>query len=152
MARRVKYPANRHPLKLQARQRLIKETAAEFESRITTIKLKIYAKPDGEDAAELLAALAVVIGSKAQAGGAVHEHGQPWVRQLHGALHIIRDVCLHGGYRWDASQAAALERAVEIAAEDHPEIPPDVFFRAFLEANALAADIENHRLAADTIL
>ena len=124
---------------------------AEFSSQIATVRLNIYQLADGDDATRVLAALAVVIGTPAEAGARTYGREPAWVRQLHGALRIIVDMCLQGGYRWRADTADALDRAVEIAAARPDHLPAKHFTAAWLEANALAVQILNHSVTQGAI-
>lgn len=127
----------------EQRQR-IEQANAEFASQITTARTRIYLTADGEDATELLSQLAIAIGTPAEAGARTFGRDPAWVRQLHGALRTILDMCLQGGYRWRADMAHALDRAMEIAVNRPEGIAPEHFIAAFLEAQALAHQILNH--------
>lgn len=127
------------------------QAEAEFTSQIATVRLNIYELADGDDATRVLAALAVVIGTPAEAGARTYGRDPAWVRQLHGALRIIVDMCLQGGYRWRADTADALDRAVEIAAARPDHLPAKHFTAAWLEANALAVQILNHSVTQGAI-
>jgi hypothetical protein len=124
---------------------------AAFQSQITTVKIKMLMAEDGEDATELLSILAVVIGTPAQAGCMAGMHDQPWVRQLHGAMRSVQDMCLHG-YQWQTRYALALTRACEIAGEDQPCFSVDVFYRAWLDANSMSELISAHRVDQFTVV
>ncbi len=122
----------------------------EFVDQIMITRMLLLSIADGDDATDILARLAVVIGTQCEAGVRLHGHEVPWVRQLHGALRTIQSMCLDG-YRWQAKYALAMDRAVEVAAEPRPEFNPDDFKEAWLGACAFATDIANHIVSADAI-
>jgi hypothetical protein len=135
----------------QAKAARAAQAEAEFASQITTVRLNIYQLADGDDATRILAALAVVIGTPAEAGARTYGRDPAWVRQLHGALRGIVDMCLQGGYRWRTDMAAALDRAVEIAVVRPDHLPAEHFESAWLEANALAVQILSHSVTEGAI-
>jgi hypothetical protein len=150
---------DRHAHSLQARARTMAvaqlETRAEqeFQSQITTARIKLYQAEDGEDATDLLSLLAVVIGTPCDYGALVHGRTD-WVRQLHGALRTIQALCLEG-YRWRSAYAPAMDRALELAAtQDLGEITPDLrkhWEQAWLDACHLSNLIDQHAVTADTV-
>lgn len=145
-----------HPVKRRAIEQTKKSvqasTDAAFQDQIRTVKIKMFLMDDGEDATELLSILAVVIGSPAQAGAAMGWYDtQPWVRQLHGSLRIIQDMCLQG-YRWQSQYAPALNRACELAGEDHPGLSVPVFVQAWLDANLMSTMVLEHRVDRTAVL
>lgn len=146
---RAHQPAPEHPMMTRARvhaaRAVRKSCDAELQSQITTVKIKMLMTPDGEDATELLSILAIVIGAPAQAGAGAGLYNQPWVRQLHGALRAIQDMCLHG-YRWQSRYALPLTRACEIAGEDRPSVSVDVFFKAWVDASLMSQMILSHTI------
>lgn len=148
MARRAKQIAAADE---QARREAITKAEAEFQSQITVTRMHVYQLADGEDATRVLAALAVVIGTPAEAGARTYGRAPAWVRQLHGALRIILDMCLQGGYRWRTDMADALDRAIEIAAARPDHLPAEHFVPAYKEANGLAVQILNHTVTAGAI-
>lgn len=121
-----------------------------FQSQITTTRLKLWGMQHDEDATEFLSLLAVVIGAPCECGSRQYGHGPAWVRQLHGALRSVAAMCING-YRWDISQAAAIDRAIEIAAETRHDLDVATFIDAWKEANGLAMSIERHTFKADQI-
>lgn len=123
---------------------------AEFADQLLTTRITMLSTQDGDDATELLARLAVVIGTPCEAGARQYGHTYPWVRHLHGALRTIQAMCL-AGYRWQAQYALALDRAVQIAAEDHHELDAATFTQAWVEANGLASNILRHSITPDAI-
>lgn len=125
--------------------------ATEFQSQITTTRLKLYMLQAGDDATEMLAALAVVIGTPCEAGARVHGHDAPWVRQLHGALRTVAAVCLQHGYRWQPEYAPAINRAIDLAVEHRPELDHKTFTDAWVEANGMANLILAHSLTPETV-
>lgn len=122
----------------------------------TKIRLSIrvlLAQPN-EDATEILASTAYVIGMVAQT--CVNTHGYddtPWLRQLHGALRAIQDMCLTHGYTIPAGQGLALQRALEVALEHMPETfsHPTHAANGWVQAKWLRAVIEQHKITRDTI-
>lgn len=136
-------------LQREEQQRRDRAAAAEadFQSQIATTRLNIYQLADGDDATRVLAALAVVIGTPAEAGARTYGREPAWIRQLHGALRAVVDMCLQGGYRWRADMADALDRAVELASAPHEPLPIDHYTEAWKEANALAVQILNHKVS-----
>jgi hypothetical protein len=148
-------PAPEHPFISLARkqhaQAVRRSSDAEFQSQIVEVKIKMLMAEDGEDATELLSLLAVVIGAPAQAGAAAGMYNQPWVRQLHGALRSIQDMCMHG-YTWQARYALPLTRACEIAGQDQPEVSVDVFIKAWLDACLMSEMIMAHTVDAEAVL
>lgn len=115
---------------------------SEFADQLLTTRISMLSAADGEDATELLAKLAVVIGTPCEAGARQYGHTEPWVRQLHGALRTIQAMCLQG-YHWQAQYALALDRAIELAAEPRT-LETEGFTEAWLEANGLAGRILAH--------
>ena len=148
-------PAPPHPIialaKQQAALSVRRSSDDEFQSQITTVKIKMLMADDGEDATELLSLLAVVIGAPAQAGAAAGMYNQPWVRQLHGALRSLQDMCLHG-YTWQARYALPLTRACEIAGQDQPSVSVDVFFKAWMDATLMSEMILAHQVDDSAVL
>lgn len=151
--------AERHAQSLRAKgralaiQKITHRAEAEFQAQVTTVRLRLVMATDGDDATDLLAVLAVVIGTPcifgAQVFGRTH-----WVRQLHGALRTIQTMCLDG-YHWQAQYALAMDNAVELAAgQDIGEITPalrEQFQQAWLDANAFAGLIHQHQVTKDTV-
>lgn len=120
-----------------------KRAQMEFADQLLTTRIGMLSAQDGDDATELLAKLAVVIGTPCEAGARLHGHYHPWVRQLHGALRTIQAMCLQG-YHWQAHYALALDRAIEIAAEQRDDLDAATFTAAWIEASAMAASIMRH--------
>lgn len=133
-----------------AAERDTPDPQATFESRLTTARLKVWSLPDGTDATQLLAMLAVVIGTPCEAGARQFGRDPAWVRQLHAALSTVRDMCLHG-YRWNSAHVPTLDHALMLASKHRPDLNPTHFLDAFIEANGLAASIEKHTFTADQI-
>lgn len=134
----------------EQRQR-IEQANAEFASQMLTTRARIYMTADGEDATELLAQLAIALGTPAEAGARSLGREPAWIRQLHGALRIILDMCLQGHYRWRTDMADALDRAMEIALDRPDTILPEHFLAAFVEAKALADTIMSHTVTEGAI-
>lgn len=134
--------------------RLYKRENAEasFKSLILDTRIKILTMEDGADATEMLASLAVVIGTVCEAGSNQYKAEKPpWVRQLHGALRTVQDMCLNG-YTWQAQYAAAMERAVEIASEDRPDMDVRIFFDAWDKAVGFADLIWAHQVEVGAVV
>lgn len=131
--------------KKQAHAAVRRASDVEFQSQITTVKIKMLMMEDGEDATDLLSLLAVVIGTPAQAASLAGLYDQPWVRQLHGALRTVQDMCLHG-YRWQDRYALSLTRACEIASQDQPALSPEVFLQAWADACVMCDMILRHEV------
>jgi hypothetical protein len=148
MAARARQIAN---AEAQASADRAAQAEADFQSQITTTRMQIYELADGEDATRVLAALAVVIGTPAEAGARTFGRDPAWVRQLHGALRIILDMCVLGGYCWRSDMADALDRAIEIAAQQPTHLPTEHFVPAYHEASGLALQILNHTVTAEAI-
>lgn len=127
------------------------ETAAEFNSQLLSTRIKLLSADHGTDATDLLACLAVVIGTPCQAGASQYGHDLPWVRQLHGALRTIQAMCL-AGYTWQAQHALALDRALEIAGQQRADLDNTTFVEAWKEACHLCTEIMNHSVRADSVL
>lgn len=125
--------------------------AREFASQIATTRIKLYMLQAGEDATDMLAALAVVLGTPCEAGARIHGHDAPWVRQLHGALRTVAALCLQHGYRWQPEYAPAINRAIDLAVEHRPELDNDTFTEAWIEANHMANLILAHSLTPETV-
>jgi len=98
----------------------------------------------------MLAKLSVIIGTPCEAGARTVGRSAPWVRQLHGALRSVQAMCL-AGYKWNASFAPALERAIDLAEEHQNGLPVDVFTKAWIEANGMATLVLAHRVDAETV-
>lgn len=138
---------------VQSKQRTqeAEEAASEFNSQLLSTRIKLLSATDGEDATDLLACLAVVIGTPCEAGARTLGHDPLWVRQLHGALRTIQEMCL-SGYVWRAQYALALDHAVDIAGQQRPELDPTVFTQAWIEACHLCTEILNHSVRADSVV
>lgn len=151
--------AERHAQSVRAKTRakaaaqIVTRAEAEFQSQITTVRTRLLLAEDGEDATELLAMLAVVIGTPCDFGALVHGRVQ-WVRQLHGALRTIQTMCLDG-YRWQAQYALAIDNAVNLAAtQDIGEATADRrkhWEQAWLDASHFATLINRHLVDKDTV-
>lgn len=135
----------------KAQRERIDQANAEFASQMLTTRARIYMTADGEDATELLAQLAIALGTPAEAGARSLGRSPAWVRQLHGALRIILDMCLQSHYRWRSDMADALDRAMEIALDRPDTIQPEHFLAAFIEAKALADTIMSHTVTEGAI-
>lgn len=123
---------------------------ATYNSHLTTARLKVWDTAHGADATQLLAMLMVVIGTPCECGARQYGHGPAWVRQLHGALRAISAMCTNG-YRWDSATTPMLDRAIQLAAEQRPDLDHNTFVAAWIEANGLANAIEQHQFMATEI-
>lgn len=151
--------AERHAQSMRAKTRalaveqIVTRAEAEFQSQITTVRVRLMMAEDGEDATELLAMLAVVIGTPCDYGALVHGRTQ-WVRQLHGALRTIQNMCLDG-YHWQVKYALAIDNAVNLAAtQDIGEVTPDLrqhWEQAWLDANHFSNTISKHLVDKETV-
>lgn len=128
-----------------------RRAAREFNSQGLSLRIKLFALDDGADATELLACLAVVIGTPCEAGARQFGHEPVWVRQLHGALRTVLWLCTDNGYRWGAKYAHALDVAVAEAMKERPELSAKNFTEAWIDANTLCTDILNHTVKSDAI-
>lgn len=135
--------AGRHQVRTQA--------AREFASQLLDTRIKLLSAVHGEDATDLLACLAVVIGTPCEAGARVHGHTHPWVRQLHGALRTVQDLCTTHHYTWRAEYALALDRAVELAGQQRHELDAHVFAEAWAEALWLCNAILSHSVTSEAV-
>jgi hypothetical protein len=123
----------------------------EFESQLLDTRIKLLSATDGHDATELLAMLSVVIGTPCEAGARQYSgHAYPWIGQLHGALRTLQGMCLTG-YCWQSQYALALDRALEIAGEDRPELDDHIFAESFIDANTLATQILRHEVTPQSV-
>ena len=121
----------------------------DFASQILTVRVILCSTGHGDDATELLARLAVVIGTPCEAGA--RQFGKvPWVSQLHGALRTIQGLCL-SGYKWEAQYADPLNAAIDVATQPRPELTPANFVSAWTEASALFEAIMRHKVDAESI-
>lgn len=140
---RKRYVPKSHPLK-DAIQKA--KADAEYKRNVTSARISMYMMDDGDDATEVLATLAIVIGTPCMAGHKTLGRDTPWVRQLHGALRSIQSICLDG-YRWKKEYTATLNRAVEIATEhDNDTMNMEVFADSWADAAFLAEKIINHKV------
>jgi hypothetical protein len=151
--------AERHAQSMRAKARtqavaqIVTRAESEFQSQILTVRTRLMLAEDGEDATELLAMLAVVIGTPCDFGALVYGRTQ-WVRQLHGALRTIQAMCLDG-YRWRSVYALAIDSAVNLAAtQDIGEVTPALrkhWEQAWLDANHFSNLIDRHMVDKDTV-
>jgi len=122
----------------------------EFKNLIFSTRIQILEMQDGCDGTVMLASLAVVIGTVAQAGASQFGSEPPWVRQLHGALRTVEAMC-RAGYKWQAKYAQAMEIAVGIAAQDRPELDADKFIKAWDLAIGFADRIFDHNISDEEV-
>ena len=145
-----KYTAGSPLIKRAVSVELAKESVEQFNSNLTSARIKALMADDGEDATELLAMLVVVIGTPCECGARMLGHGPEWVRQLHEALIEVRSMCLDE-YKWDRSSAIAIDLALETAGKWHMNLDGQIFFDAWIEVNQIAAAIERHEFTAEKI-
>ena len=110
-------------------------------------RIEVLLLADGEPVTAQLAHLGWMIAVACEtAMNALGLH-HPTSRTLHGALRSIEAMCLRNGYRWDVSQALAIEAARASAHQvliDHPSIA-----QQHVDAgHILAGLIDGHRLQA----
>lgn len=153
MAQQAQAIKARHAAQAAAERQAQAERAdAEYQSQLLTTRLKVWATAEGDDATDLIAALFVVIGTPCEAGARVHGRESVWVRQLHGALRSLSDLCLHNGYRWRTACAPAIDRAIDLAEEHGRDLWICQEFRdALIEANGAAAMVLAHQIEPGTI-
>lgn len=84
---------------------------ARMQRAMLTERIDLLLLADGEPVTETLAHLAWMIATAAET--AMHALGlhHPTSRLLHGTLRSIEAMCLRNGYRWDETQALAIEAA-----------------------------------------
>lgn len=99
----------------QAMAALLSRSETEFQGQITEVRVRLLDIADGQDAAELLGIVAVVVGTPMQYTYTRRPDVPAWAKQLRGALKTVVQMCLQG-YRWQEQYALAIERAVELAA------------------------------------
>lgn len=126
-----------------------RKAESDFQSQLLTTRLKIMLAEDGKDATELLAVLAVVIGTPCEAAARCGIR-EPWVRQLHGALKTVESMCLRG-YVWRTEYTEAIDRAIEISEEHGGGMPIQEFSAAWAEAYSLSAQILAHNVKQGSI-
>lgn len=131
-----------HPLVKQAYHN-------EFVRKSRNFKIKALMMEDGADAADLLSELMVVIGSSCQAGA--YQFGKiEWVVELHQALDTIAEMC-NDGFKWKASEASYLCDACDLAEEKMPELAPNHFGRAYVDAESVAWEIKERKWRQEAI-
>lgn len=133
----------------QSNERFKQQTEREFQEQLTESRLQLWILQDGDDATTMLAKLSVIIGTPCEAGARTVGRSA-WVRQLHGALRCVQAMCL-AGYKWNASFAPALERAIDLAEEHQNGLPLATFAQAWVEANGMASLVLAHRVDAETV-
>lgn len=135
---------------LQAEIQRRQQAEADFASQLATTRLRILMAQQGDDATELLAALAVVIGTPCQAAAQTQGRTAE-VRRLHGALRTIVDMCLTHRYRWQSDCALALEGAAELAGSMKPQLNVETFALAWADSLWLAEAILKHAVSNDMV-
>lgn len=105
---------------------------------------------EGEDCRLLLVDYATIVGTSCEAGAMLHGR-EPWVRQLHGALRTIIDLCLDG-YRWRRDVAMALQHALEVANVQLFKLPNQQLTIAFQSAMELATRIKHQAIQGNEVL
>lgn len=139
------------PIEDAIRRAAAKRADAEYNSQVLTVRLMILEAEEGQDATELLARLSVVIGYPCQAAAQVHGELMPsWAKQLHGALRTIQQICLEG-YKWQSKYALALDRAVEIAAQPHPDLTASAKAIGLIDSNYFADLIHAHAVTPQSV-
>lgn len=123
---------------------------SQLQRSSTTIRVQLLMTESGEDAADLLSELACLIGAVC-IGGSEQFGRTPWVRQLHGALCTIQDMCLVDNYCWNKTYALALDKATAIAIEHLLSIKPQHLASGMADAQWLAHQIKTKTLAPDSI-
>lgn len=105
---------------------------------------------DGEECSGMLADYALIVGTACEAG-AMTKGREPWVRQLHGTLRSIIDLCTHG-YGWRYDQAMAMQNSLELANEKLFQLPNKELSEAFQSARVLAHQIATKAIKGDEVL
>lgn len=149
-----RYTAEDNPWMRAAKRKIAEDlhqqTEREFQAQLTESRLHLWILRDGDDATSMLAKLSVIIGTPCEAGARTMGRSEPWVRQLHGALRSVQAMCLDG-YKWNASLAPALERAIDLSVQHTSELPVDVFTNAWIEANGMATLVLAHKVDTETV-
>ena len=141
-----------NPVEAAIQRARVKRQDAEYASQALTVRLMILEAEDGQDATELLARLAVVIGYPCQAAAEVYGNKAlpTWAKQLHGALRTVQQMCLEG-YRWQPQYALALDRAVELALQPHPDLTAVAKGIGLIDSNYLADQIHRHEVTPQSV-
>jgi hypothetical protein len=140
-----------NPVEAAIQRANVKRQDAEYASQSLTVRLMILEAEDGQDATELLARLSVVIGYPCQAAAQVYGEQMPaWAKQLHGALRTIQQLCLEG-YRWQSKYALALDRAVELALQPHPDLTASAKAIGLIDSNWFADQIHRHEVTPQSV-
>lgn len=134
----------------EARQQIMQKAEAEFQSQLTSTRLRIMLTQDGEDATELLAALSVVIGTPCEAAARMYGRTAE-VRRLHGALRTILDMCLTHHYKWRSDAAQALDVAAEVAGGMKDQLDLATFVAAWKDSMWLANAILQQAVTKDMV-
>lgn len=87
----------------------------DIASKISSLKVQIWIRHEGEEAVECLAQLAWIIGIATETERVVHGLTHE-LRSLHGCLRMIQAWCLTG-YTWQIADPAGIDRCLDIA---HP--------------------------------
>lgn len=141
-----------NPVEAAIQRAHVKRQDAEYASQALTVRLMILEAEDGQDATELLARLSVVIGYPCQAAAEVYGNKAlpAWAKQLHGALRTIQQMCLEG-YRWQSKYALALDRAVELALQPHPDLTAVAKAIGLIDSKYLADQIHAHAVTPQSV-
>ena len=126
-----------------------------YRDKTTTSRIDMFMRTDGTDATDLLATLAVVIGSTCQLAAILgHYEADHRVKLLHGALRTIQMMCLQGGYKWQAAYAPALCNAMDIADQLGRSLrgTPEQVAQAAADAEWFADQITQHTITPDAVL
>jgi len=140
-----------NPVEAAIQRANVKRMEANYASESLTVRLMILEAEQGQDATELLARLAVVIGYPCEAAAQVYGEQMPaWAKQLHGALRTIQQLCLEG-YRWQSKYALALDRAVELALEPRFDLTPSAKAIGLIDSNWFADQIHRHEVTPQSV-
>lgn len=137
-----------------ARAMRIRKVDEAYKDKSMVSRVDMFMRTDGEDATDLLAAVAVVVGSVCQLAatlGMYDTHSQ--VRLLHGALRTIQQMCLQG-YKWQSAYAPALCNAMDVAEELGRQIrgcTPQQVVQAGTDAEWFAGQIMAHQVTASAV-
>ncbi len=112
-------------------------------------KLRIYLTAHGEEAVDLLADLAVILGTCAEAGRMM-VGGEAWVKMLHSGLRNIQAMCLDG-YRWSAAPAPYLDACLDTVEARMMLIPLPELVVAHSAAHWLGRAVRGRAVTKDMI-
>lgn len=131
-----------HPLVIQGYHN-------EFTRKSRDIKIGAFLMESGADASSLLSELMVIIGTSCQAGA--YQLGMvDWVKELHGALDTIAEMC-NDGYKWQSEHAVYLCDACQLAEEKLSVLKPFEFGKAYLDSESVAWEIKEKKWRKEAI-